>query len=160
MIDEYYKIHSERGLRVIEMEDPKVFGLKNKLYLENPAKDQTTCFVVYKDNPFPARVCIEDLPRRFFTCIGIFEPVYYFHAIYRGVFTKEQKEKLNNFMNSKFKYGNCYNKWRYLVDAWEMAMGENDLAIPKHSLEVPDYTSLPDLELDHPAMFNLQIKYK
>lgn len=61
-------------------------------------------------------------------------------------------------MNSKFKYEG-YNKRKHLVDAWETAVSENDILVPDHIDIPPDYTLLPDIEPDHPAMFNLQIKY-
>lgn len=160
MISEYDKVHTERGLRIVSSEHPKKLGLENTVYLKNPEKGKSTCFIVYPDYPQPARFCIEDLSRKFFTCIGLFEPVYYFHDIYQGVLDKDQKEKLNEYLHGKDKYGNMYNRWRHLVDAWEVAMGENDILVPDHIIESPDYTLLPDIEPDHPAMFNLQIKYK
>lgn len=136
-----------RNERVVLTESANVLGLENDLYLTPNPYGRSVEFVMYAENPIPGRIYIEDLERRFFTCIGLFEPVYYLHDIYQDIFTKKQKEALNRFLNEgifEFDKGHKPSKWDHLVSQWESAVGDNNLKVPSHSSTKPNYLLLPD----------------
>lgn len=143
MISEYDKIHTARNSNIVLSESAEKLGFENDIYIRDMIGGDTTCFLVYAENPLPARICIEDIPRRFFTCIGLFEPVYYFHDIYQNAFTKKQKEKVNKFLNTKMKYLDI-SPWNLLLGQWKIIMGDQDIKIPDYKSIQPDYTLLPD----------------
>ena len=158
ILSAYDKIHTLRDDCEVSNESPEKLGFENDTYMRYVDGD-TTSFLVYQENPLPARFCIEDLSKKFFTCIGLFEPVYYFHDIYQGVLDKDQKEKVNKFLNTKLKYLDI-SPWNLMLGQWKIIMNDQGIKIPEYESIQPDYTLLPDMDIDHPATFNLQIKYK
>lgn len=154
MISEYDKVHNEHNLRVNLIRSSNELGLEDDTYLKlssDYGDNRTTYFVIYNENPVPARVCIEDFSKRFFTCIGLFEPIYYIHDIYQNTFTKEQKVLLNNIMNGKrFPIGNSnITVWSGLANSWKIIMEENNMVVSEYNIIQPDYTLLPDIHREY-----------
>lgn len=142
MIPEYDKIHTKRNECTASIINPDKLGLENDVYLKDymdSGDKRTTCFIVYEEKPFPARFCIEDLSRRFFTCVELFRPKYYLHDIYQNTFTDEQKVLLNEVLSEKSYAG--VTIWEWLKHEWMLSSHIPYFMIPKNP---PDYTLLPD----------------
>ena len=138
MIPEYDKIHTERNACTVSIINPDNLGLENDVYLKDymdSGDKRTTCLIVYEEKPFPARFCIEDLSRRFFTCVGLFRPKYYLHDIYQNTFSDEQKVLLNEVLNGKAFPGSDSSptNWQCLTHEWMVFSRIPYFMIPKKS---------------------------
>ena len=141
MIPEYDKIHTERNACTVSIINPDNLGLENDVYLKDymdSGDKRTTCLIVYEEKPFPARFCIEDLSRRFFTCVELFRPKYCLHDIYQNTFSNEQKVLLNEVLNKK-SYADL-TVWQCLKHEWMEFSRIPYFMLPKNP---PDYTLLP-----------------
>lgn len=90
MISEYDKVHNERTKRIIISEYAEKLGLENDKYIVDPYR--TLCFTIYAENPLPARICIEDLPRRFLHVLAYLNQ-YTIFMIYIKEYLQKIKKK-------------------------------------------------------------------
>lgn len=146
MISEDDKIHTKRNEYTVSLINPDKLGLENDVYLKDSMDNgnkRTTYLIVYEEKPFPARFCIEDISRRFFTCVELFRPKYYLHDIYQNTFSNEQKVLLNEILNGKAFPGSDSSptNWQCLTYEWMTFSHMPYFMIPKNP---PDYTLLPD----------------
>ena len=140
MISEDDKIHTKRNEYTVSLINPDKLGLENDVYLKDSmdsGNKRTTYLIVYEEKPFPARFCIEDISRRFFTCVELFRPKYCLHDIYQNTFSNEQKILLNEVLNEKSYAG--VTIWEWLKHEWMLSSRIPYFMLPKNP---PDYTLL------------------
>ena len=82
-----------------------------------------------------------------YTCICLFEPLYFHHGNKNGTLNSKQKRILNDWLLAPINYnGINLTRWETAVFLWRMNNGEK--YIPQHSLKQPDYTTMVNYKED------------